>query len=180
MQTALYKTFKIPSSLQLSFSGSRLNISSSLDTTKRECLHIPQSVRLEKKNNNLSIYLLGKDEKSSVFVKTWVTLLQNVMRGLTRGYTLNLSLRGIGFRAQLQNNCLSLKLGHSHPDELSLEKNVAVFVNKSVSLVLRSASKVELNQYAAKIKVLRLPDVYKGKGIVKKGEELKLKIGKKK
>lgn len=110
---------------------------------------------------------------------TWINIISNILYGLSRGFHTNLLLSGVGFRAQKKDNIIEFKLGYSHLVNLPADPNIKLDIFKNTSLHLHGCSKEQLGNFAARIKHLRLPDSYKGKGIRVRGVNLRLKEGKK-
>jgi large subunit ribosomal protein L6 len=108
------------------------------------------------------------------------TQIQNTIIGVSQGFQKRLKLVGIGFRVQKQNNSLQFKLGFSHEITFQLPDGIDAICPKPDQIVLFGIRKDYLNQTAAKIRSLRKPDSYKGKGIQFEDEILILKEGKKK
>lgn len=108
------------------------------------------------------------------------TQLKNSLIGVSQGFQKRLKLVGIGFRVQKQNNTLQFKLGFSHEITFELPEGINAICPKPDQIVLFGIKKDYLNQTAAKIRLLREPDSYKGKGIQFEDEILILKEGKKK
>jgi len=107
------------------------------------------------------------------------SLLANMVHGVKDGFERKLDIVGIGYRAQLQGKNLQLALGYSHPVIFPLPDGVQAEVERQVSITLRGADKALLGQVAAKLRALRKPDPYKGKGIKYAGEHIRRKVGKK-
>jgi large subunit ribosomal protein L6 len=107
------------------------------------------------------------------------SLLANMVHGVKDGFERKLDIVGIGYRAQLQGKNLQLALGYSHPVIFPLPDGVQAEVERQVSITLRGADKALLGQVAAKLRSLRKPDPYKGKGIKYAGEHIRRKVGKK-
>lgn len=107
------------------------------------------------------------------------SLLANMVHGVKDGFERKLEIVGIGYRAQLAGQNLQLALGYSHPVIFPLPEGVQAEVEKQVSITLRGADKALLGQTAAKLRALRKPDPYKGKGIKYAGEYIRRKVGKK-
>jgi len=105
-------------------------------------------------------------------------LVFNMTKGITEGYHKKLEIEGIGFRAQVQGNVLTLYLGFSHPVEYSIPDEVTVTVAGNTIEVF-GADKYMVGQVAAKIRALKKPEPYKGKGIHYVGERIRRKAGKK-
>ena len=107
-------------------------------------------------------------------------LLNNMVKGVTDGYTLTLELVGVGYRAQASAKLLTLSLGFSHPIEYRLPENVTVETPSNTSIVLKGIDNQLLGQIASEIKAFRPPEPYKGKGVRLAGEVIVRKEAKKK
>lgn len=107
-------------------------------------------------------------------------LLNNMVTGVSAGYKKVLELVGVGYRAQLQGNCINLSLGFSHPVSHALPTNVVAEIPNNTTIVLSSIDKQLLGQTAAEIRAYRPPEPYKGKGIRYAGEHIVRKETKKK
>jgi len=107
------------------------------------------------------------------------SLVANMVTGVKDGFERKLEIVGIGYRAQLQGQNLQLALGYSHPVVFPLPEGVTAEVERQTAITLRAADKALLGQTAAKLRELRKPDPYKGKGIRYAGETVRRKVGKK-
>jgi len=105
-------------------------------------------------------------------------LLANSVRGVTEGFTRELDIVGIGYRAQLAGRQLQLSLGYSHPVEFNIPEGIEIRVDKQVHLVVSGADRHLVGQVAANIRRLRGPEPYKGKGIRYSDEIIRRKAGK--
>lgn len=110
------------------------------------------------------------------------SLIANMVTGVTEGYTREMEVVGVGYRAENSGNVLTLTLGYSHPIIFMIPEEVAVETvsakGKAPVIKLSSMDKQLVGQVAAKIRSLRKPEPYKGKGIKFVGEELRRKAGK--
>lgn len=106
------------------------------------------------------------------------SLLANMVEGVTKGYEKKLELRGVGYRANKQGNKLVLSLGFSHPIELDDPEGITVEVPAQNQIIIKGINKQEVGNYAAKIRELRKPEPYKGKGVRYEGEVVRQKAGK--
>lgn len=104
-------------------------------------------------------------------------LMENAVMGVTRGFDRQLEIHGVGFRVELRGNVLDLALGFSHPVHFELPPGVTATVEKN-TITLRAVDRQLLGDTAARIRRLRKPDAYHGKGVRFAGEVLKLKPGK--
>ena len=103
--------------------------------------------------------------------------LANMVKGVTDGWTRELEINGVGYRAEVSGETVTMQLGYSHPVVFKLPKGVAAKVEKN-KVLLNSADRDILGQTAAKIRELRPPEPYKGKGVKYAEEVIKRKVGK--
>ncbi len=103
----------------------------------------------------------------------------NMVTGVSGGYRKVLEITGVGYKAQVQGKKVMFSLGYSHPVEFILPEGISAESDqKQVQLTLKGTDKQLIGQVAANIRALRLPDIYKGKGVRYAGELIKLKAGK--
>jgi large subunit ribosomal protein L6 len=98
--------------------------------------------------------------------------------GVSEQFEITLILKGVGYRAAVQNNELVLNLGYSHPVILEIPEGISVEVLKNTTINLKSCEKELLGLFAANIRAWRQPEPYKGKGILYKDEQIVRKAGK--
>jgi large subunit ribosomal protein L6 len=140
---------------------------------------IPSGLSIKMDNGVLTVDR-GSDQREVRALHGLVrSLLANMVHGVKDGFERKLEIVGIGYRAQLQGKNLQLALGYSHPVIFPLPDGVQAEVDRQVSITLRGADKALLGQLAAKLRALRKPDPYKGKGIKYAGEHIRRKVGKK-
>jgi large subunit ribosomal protein L6 len=135
------------------------------------------SARLE--NNQLVISRSDDERKTRALHGLARALVANMVTGVKDGFERKLEIVGIGYRAQLQGRAIQLALGYSHPVIFPLPEGVTAEIDRQVSITLRGADKAVLGQTAAKLRALREPDPYKGKGIRYANEVVRRKVGKK-
>lgn len=107
------------------------------------------------------------------------SLVANMVNGVKDGFERKLEIVGIGYRAQMQGRAIQLALGYSHPVIFPLPDGITAEIERQVAITLRGADKALLGQTAARLRELRKPDPYKGKGIRYAGEVVRKKVGKK-
>jgi large subunit ribosomal protein L6 len=107
------------------------------------------------------------------------SLVANMVSGVKDGFERKLEIVGIGYRAQMQGKAIQLALGYSHPVIFPLPETVTAEIDKQTAITLRCPDKALLGQTAARLRELRKPDPYKGKGIRYAGEVVRKKVGKK-
>lgn len=105
-------------------------------------------------------------------------LLSNMVVGVTNGFAKGLELVGVGYRAQAQGNKLILTVGYSQPVEMDAPKGVEVEVQGNNKIIIKGINKEQVGEFAAKVRKVRPPEPYKGKGIRYEGERVRRKEGK--
>ena len=105
------------------------------------------------------------------------SLINNMVIGVSEGFSKELEINGVGYRATKQGNKVTFNLGYSHPIEMVEPAGITIDV-KDNQVIVQGADKQLVGETAAKIRSLRVPDVYKGKGIKYAGEHLIIKEGK--
>lgn len=106
------------------------------------------------------------------------SLINNAVIGVSQGYTRNLEIRGVGYRANAKNNVVDLSLGFSHPVSVAAPKGITIETPEQTKIVITGIDKQAVGQVAANIRAKRPPDSYHGKGVRYEGEYIKLKPGK--
>lgn len=140
--------------------------------------HLPAGVKLEQKDGQV---LAVREDDSKAAVHGLVrALVFNAVQGVSQGWSRDLEIVGIGYRAELKGkSTVVFSLGYSHPIEFPLPSGIEVVVDaKQVKLTLSGVDRQKVGQVAADMRSLRPPDPYKNKGIRYAGERLKKKVGK--
>ena len=143
-------------------------------------IHPEMEVKVE--DGKVTVVRPNEEKETRAQHGLYRSLINNMVVGVSEGYKKQLELVGVGYRATNQGQLLDLALGYSHPIQLMLPKEIkveAVTDRKSNPIItLESADKQLLGQVCAKIRSLRKPEPYKGKGVRFKGEEIRRKAGK--
>lgn len=105
-------------------------------------------------------------------------LLANMITGVTTGFKKQLEIRGVGYRAALQGNVVNLSMGYSHPVNLEIPAGLTVTIPKNTDIIIEGADKQVVGEFAAKIRSVRKPEPYLGKGIRYVDEYVPRKAGK--
>ena len=106
------------------------------------------------------------------------SLINNMIVGVTQGYSKSLVMKGVGYRASMQGNKMIISVGYSHPVEVVPAEGITFEVPEQTKIVVHGIDKQLVGQTAAEIRSIRLPEPYKGKGIRYEGEVVKIKAGK--
>ena len=137
---------------------------------------IPEGIKVEQGNGKLEIKR-DSDDHAALHGLTRA-LAANAIQGVSAGFTRELDIVGIGYRADVKGNIATFTLGYSHPIEFLLPPGVEMKIDKQTHLVLSGYDRQMLGQVAANIRALRPPDPYKNKGVRYTGEVLRKKVGK--
>lgn len=106
------------------------------------------------------------------------TLIANMIEGVTKGYEKNLDIVGVGYRAAMQGKNIELQVGYSHPVLVPVPDGIEFEVPAPTKIIVRGNDKAAVGEIAAKIRKVRKPEPYKGKGIRYEGEHVRKKAGK--
>jgi large subunit ribosomal protein L6 len=120
----------------------------------------------------------GKTDLAPALWGTYAAHVRNMVKGVTEGFEKVLEIEGVGYRAEVKGNDLSMNLGFSHPVILAIPAGITAEVVKSV-ITLKGYDLEALNQFAANVRKVKKPEPYKGKGIRYRGEFIIRKQGKK-
>jgi large subunit ribosomal protein L6 len=127
------------------------------------------------------VYVSPSNEKDRKIRSYWGlsrTLINNIVVGVSKGFSKNLDIVGVGYRAQLDGKNLVLQLGYSHPVVIEPPEGVQIKVDGNTKLEVSGADKQAVGDISALIRSKRTPEVYKGKGIRYRGETIRKKAGK--
>jgi large subunit ribosomal protein L6 len=166
------KPIPLPSTVKIQI-GDHLKVQGPKGTLE---VPIPDGIRIEQKAGVLEI-LRDSDEHAALHGLTRA-LAANAVQGVSSGFTRELDIVGIGYRADVKGKVATFTLGYSHPIEVLLPEGVDLKIDKQTHLILSGYDKQMLGQVAANIRALRKPDPYKNKGVRYMGEVLKKKVGK--
>jgi len=143
---------------------------------------VDRDIKMDIKDNKIEFIRPTDQIRHKAMHGLYRSLVYNMVRGVTEGYTKTLELVGVGYKAAHQGNLLDLSLGYSHNIIVEIPKELTVTTaqekGKNPKVILTSVDKQLLGQVAAKIRSLRKPEPYKGKGVKFEGEVLRRKAGK--
>ena len=137
---------------------------------------VPSGVRVNQNDGTLDLTRDG-DQYAALHGLTRA-LLAAAVEGVSTGFTRELDITGVGYRADVKGKVATFTLGYSHPIEVLLPEGVELKIDKQTHLVLTGYDKQMVGQVAANIRALRPPDPYKNKGVRYTGEQLRKKVGK--
>jgi large subunit ribosomal protein L6 len=139
---------------------------------------IPPGIKFETKDKQLLAIRQDDSGPQRAFHGLARALVANAVKGVTDGFSKEMDIVGVGFRAEARKNSIVFTLGFSHPVEYPIPAGISVTVDKQTKLVVSGVDRQLVGQVAANIRSLKKPDPYKNKGIRYTGEVLKKKAGK--
>lgn len=169
------KPVQIPEKVEIALTEDSIAVKGALGTLQRS-LHPAVSIKIEE--NTLLVSPVGEDRKTMALQGLYRSLIQNMVVGVTKGYEKILLLSGIGYRAETKGNQLVLNVGYSNPVDFDLPDGVTAKVDKNTQITLSCIDKEVLGETAARIRKVRPPEPYKGKGIMYSDERIIRKAGK--
>jgi large subunit ribosomal protein L6 len=145
-------------------------------------LKMPMSdlISYEMQEDGLSVRPANESKAARAFWGMQRTLVQNLVTGVTEGFTKVLEITGVGYRANVQGKNLKLQLGYSHDVDFAIPEGIDIKTPDNTTVEISGIDKQKVGQVAAEIRRWRKPEPYKGKGIKYRGEYIFRKEGKKK
>lgn len=169
----------VPSGVQVNVQGNTVSVKGPKGTSSQT---IADGITLEMEENKVVVKRSTEQKRHKSLHGLYRSLLANMIKGVSQGYKIEQELVGVGYRASNQGQMLDLVLGHSHHVVFELPTEVKVSTKtergSNPMIILESHDKQLIGQVAAKIRSLRKPEPYKGKGIKFVGEVLRRKAGK--
>ena len=169
------RPIKIVQGVKVSFKAPVVEVSGKVGTLKKK---LPPAMHVEVKGDEAHVLNKSTADNASALHGLARTLISNMVFGVSQGYSKELELQGVGYRATVQGSKLSLLLGFSHPVEFPLPAGISAAVEANTKITLKGADKELLGQTASNLRKVRPPEPYKGKGIRYLGEQITLKQGK--
>lgn len=166
---------KVPNNVDVNQNGSDLTVKGKFGTLE---LKVPDSILVTKNENVLMVSLKEKTRDVNALHGLYRTLINNMVVGVSEQFDITLELKGVGYRAAVQGKEIVLNLGYSHPVKMEIPETVSAEVVQNTTINLKSCNKELLGLFAANIRAWRVPEPYKGKGILYKGEKILRKAGK--
>jgi len=176
MSRVARKPLQIPKEVEFSVDGNVVRIKGKKGHFEH---HLAPVVEISQEDGHYYVRL-KKGRNSDPMLGTTHALIKNYIKGVSEGFEVKLTLVGIGYRATLQGNKLSLSLGYSHPIEFVPPAGITIETPSNTEIFVKGADKQQVGQVAAKIREYRLPECYKGKGVRYADEVVIIKETKKK
>jgi large subunit ribosomal protein L6 len=165
----------IPGNVTVDYSESEITIKGKFGTLQT---NIPDIIGIKQDQSILTVNLKNETKNLRSLHGLYRTLINNMIIGVSEQFKLTLILKGVGYRALVQNEEIILSLGFSHPVKISIPENISVEVERNTIINLKSCDKELLGLFASNIRAWRRPEPYKGKGILYQNEQILRKVGK--
>ena len=171
------KPIKVPGGVKVSLGKNMVHVEGSKGKLAWD---IPEGVSAKVEDENILIDRINDEKRVKALHGLSRAVISNMITGVSEGFTRTLEIVGVGYRAEaLSKSQIKFSLGYSNPVEFSLPQGVSVAIEeRGTRLILQGIDKQVVGQTAARIRELRPPDSYKGKGIRYSTEKMKLKPGK--
>ncbi len=165
----------IPAGVEVKCEGNLVTVKGPKGELSRQ---FPAEIAISQEGNELKLARLSDAKPHRSLHGLSRSLLQNMVIGVTEGFTKNLELVGVGYRAAKQGNKLVLTVGYSHPTEIVPGEGLEIEVPAPNKISVKGIDKEAVGLLAANIRDVRRPEPYKGKGIRYEGEKIRRKVGK--
>lgn len=169
------KPIAIPDGVEVKYDNGVMTVKGPKGTLTRE-LHKDMIVKQE--DSQVVIERPSDNKLHRSLHGTTRSVVNNMVEGVTKGFEKTLELVGVGYRAAKSGNKITLSLGFSHPVEIVPEEGIEIDVPSTNKLVIKGINKEQVGAVAAKIRSIREPEPYKGKGIKYDNEVIRRKVGK--
>ena len=171
------KSIVIPEKVKIKLDGQKVSVDGPKGSLSRI---LPSLVccTMDENGQNLFIEKTQDTKLSQSLYGLSRTLVANMVKGVSVGFEKKLQITGVGYRAQLSGTDLVLNMGYSHPVKMVPPSGITVKVESPTSVIVSGIQKDMVGEFAAKIRAVRPPEPYKGKGIAYEGEVIRRKAGK--
>ena len=167
----------VPSGVEVQLSGQTLTANGSLGTLR---LVVSNEVTASIADGAVKVAPNNESKHARAMWGTTRALVNNMVTGVSKGFTVTLEINGVGYRAAVQGNTLNLQLGYSHEIAFPIPNDVRITCERPTLITVSGADRQRVGQVAAEIRAYRRPEPYKGKGIKYSDEIVRRKEGKKK
>lgn len=167
----------IPSGVEVKLDGREVKVKGKLGELSQT---LSDTVEVEIEDGKVVVKPVAEDQKSRAMWGLSRTLVNNMVTGVSEGFTVKLEINGVGYRAAVDGSMLTLQLGFSHDIKYAIPSDITVKAEKPTLLAISGIDRQRVGQVAAEIRSFRPPEPYKGKGVKYEDERILRKEGKKK
>jgi len=165
----------VPNGVNITLDGNRITVKGPKGELTRV---IPADMMISQDTGTVTVNRPSDDPKHKALHGLSRTLIANMVEGVTKGFSKQLDIVGVGYKAETRPYGLQLALGFSHAIEYKAPKGIKLTAPAPTQIVIEGANKEVVGQVAAELRSLRPPEPYKGKGIKYQGEQIRRKAGK--
>lgn len=170
------KTITIPVGVEVSIAeGNEVTVKGPKGTLTRQ---FNEMIEIHVDGNVITVKRPNDEKVTKQLHGTTRALLHNMVVGVSEGFQKELVIEGVGYRAAVSGNTLTLNMGYSHPVVITAEEGLTIECPKNQQIIVKGIDKQRVGELAANIRAVRKPEPYKGKGIAYKGEHIRRKEGK--
>ena len=166
---------KLPAGVEINLAGQKLSVKGAKGTLE---LNVHSSVEVIQESGELRFAARNGDQQNRAMAGTTRALVNNMVIGVTEGFTIELEIVVVGYRAEAQGANLRLALGFSHPVVVPAPDGISFEIPVQTRVIVKGIDKELVGQVAANIRSIRKPEPYKGKGVRYQGEKILRKAGK--
>ncbi len=166
---------EIPEKVEVTVDGQQVKVKGPKGELKKE---FKPGIDIKVKANEIIVERNGEDIEDRSMHGLVRSLIEGMVEGVTNGFKKKLEMVGVGYNAQVQGDKLKLEVGYSHPVIIEAEGDIEFEVEKNTNITVKGIDKQRVGDTAAKIREVRKPEPYKGKGIKYVGEHIRRKVGK--
>ncbi len=165
----------VPSGVTITLDGNRVTVNGPKGELSRV---IPADMKISQENGTVTVNRPSDEPKHKALHGLSRTLIANMVEGVTKGFSKQLDIVGVGYKAEVRPYGLQLALGYSHAIEYKSPKGITLRAPLPTQIIIEGSNKEIVGQVAAELRSLRPPEPYKGKGIKYAGEQIRRKAGK--
>ena len=169
------KPITVPAGVDVKTEGNVITVKGPLGTLSRE-LHPKMALKVE--NGTISVERPSDEKEDKSLHGLTRTLVNNMVDGVTKGFSKTLEINGVGYKAQKQGTTLTLSLGYSHPIIFEEKDGITFEVPNPNTIIVKGIDRQAVGSVAAQIRIKRPPEPYLGKGVRYSGEHVRRKTGK--
>jgi large subunit ribosomal protein L6 len=169
------KPVTVPQGVTLDLKGSEVAVKGPKGELRRQ-LHPEMQLALA--DGIFTVSRPSEEQKHKALHGLTRTLVQNMIDGVSKGFTKTLEIQGVGYKAEAKPYGVNLVVGFSHPVKYEAPKGIKISVENNTTVKIEGADKEKVGQVAAELRAVRPPEPYKGKGVRYQGEQIRRKAGK--
>jgi large subunit ribosomal protein L6 len=166
---------KIPGDVKVSFKNEVITVEGPRGTLTQKYHPV---ISFESGDGEIVVSRANEEKQTRAFHGLYRSLLNNMVTGVSAGFTKTLVITGVGYRVEVQGNLLVMNLGYSSEIYVGIPEDLKISAETSGKVTITGIDKQKVGEFAAQVRKLRLPEPYKGKGIRYEDEQIRRKVGK--